>query len=50
MDSTRTYAAIDRSLDRRVDKKTRAAQARLAQKSFSDFARRHNAQLRNDAS
>ncbi len=29
----------------RVDKKTRAAQARLADKSFSDFMREHNARI-----
>lgn len=31
----------------RVDKKTRAAQARLADKSFSQFVREHNARRRS---
>lgn len=44
MDTTRTYTAHVQSNARRVDKKVRAAQQRLADKSFSEFVRQHNAQ------
>lgn len=33
----------------RVDKKTREAQARLADKSFTQFMREHNARIRKGA-
>lgn len=42
MDSTRTYASKARSQGKRVENREQAAQARLAQKSFTDFMRKHN--------
>lgn len=43
-DSTRTLTARTQSKASRVDVSTRAAQARLADKSFTEFMRKHNAQ------
>lgn len=41
-DSTRTIEARQQSKSTRVDLTVRASQARLADKSFSDFMRKHN--------
>lgn len=43
-DNTRTTEARTHSKAARVDLSARAAQARLADKSFTDFMRKHNAQ------
>lgn len=43
MDSTRTDTAIQRSRQSRMDERQRAAQQRLADRSFSRFMREHNA-------
>jgi len=42
-DSTRTLVARQQSKAGRMDNRARAAQQRLADKSFSDFMRKHNA-------
>lgn len=42
-DNTRTIQARQASAGRRVDDRAQAAQARLADKSFSEFMRAHNA-------
>ena len=44
--SIRTHTSPVAAKAVRVDKKTRAAQARLAEKSFSQFVRDHNARRR----
>lgn len=44
-DSTRTAPAVHTSRASRMDKAQRAAQARLADKSFSAFMRAHNRQI-----
>lgn len=41
-DSTRTLTARTQSKASRVDVSTKAAQARLADKSFTEFMRKHN--------
>lgn len=43
-DSTRTLTARTQSKATRMDLSARAAQARLADKSFTDFMCKHNAQ------
>lgn len=42
-DSTRTLTARQQSKGARMDDRARAAQQRLADKSFSEFMRKHNA-------
>ncbi|QRI45117.1 hypothetical protein QEH45_gp63 [Microbacterium phage Shocker] len=45
-DNTRTAEARTHSKASRVDVSTKAAQARLADKSFSEFMRKHNRAIR----
>ena len=42
MDTTRTDKARQQSNAARIDNRAKAAQARLADKSFSEFMRNHN--------
>ena len=48
-DNTRTDTARRQSKATRMDEATRAAQARLADKSFSEFMHKHNQALKAGA-
>ena len=48
-DNTRTDTARRQSKATRMDEATRAAQARLADKSFSEFMRKHSQALKAGA-
>ena len=46
MDNTRTFDAKVQSQGKRNGEKYRAAQRRVADKSFTEFVRRHNSELK----